>query len=429
MTNSNSLVNPRRFLSLFFLQSLNALNDNILRNAIVVMIAFNGLKLAGLSTEISVNIVALCFILPYFLFSSYAGKLADFYSKVTLVRTIKYCELGIIVIIVLGFHYKNLSLLTLAITMMGVHSAFFSPIKYSILPQYFNQKNKLLLANGYIEFGTFVATLLGQTIGSWYMGNQQINILIAIMSLSTFSGLLLSYCMEKTPAIGNHSQFSWNVIKDSWHSYKLVTANLTIRNNILAISWFWVLGLVYTTQLSIFTKEYMGGTAHVFSVCIAIFSIAIGIGSVMFSKLAYGQIKRQFVIYGALGMSIVSLALLFVNSDVKTSLLTLEQFSHSEVGIVDYALLSIFGLLAGAYSVTCYNELQIISPIAIFSQVIAVNNILNALFMVIASIVCSILLIYINVWWLFFIVVCMNLIFVIWYWKVNRLELTLSAIH
>ena len=156
MQKDNSLLNSRRFLPLFGIQAFNALTDHVLKNAILVMITYHGLSIYGLSREISLNLATLSFILPFFLFSSYAGKLADTYSKVKLIRIIKTCELGIVFIAALSFILHSLALMIFSLVIIGIHSTFFSPIKYSILPQYFDERKALLLANGYIEFATFV---------------------------------------------------------------------------------------------------------------------------------------------------------------------------------------------------------------------------------------------------------------------------------
>lgn len=420
-SHSNSkILNSHKFLPLFIIQFLNALNDNILKNAILVMITYQSFKLFGLSSELSVNIVALMFILPFFLFSATGGKIGDAYCKVKLIKVIKYCEVLIIMIAAIGFFTKNLKILIVALVAMGIHSTFFGPIKYSILPQYISDRKALLLANGYIEFGTFIAVLLGQFFGGWYMANMAINLIVSFLFASTFSGLILSYRLEKVLPVGAKEKLNWNIFKDTFKLCQKISATKPTINNIRAISWFWAVGAIYTTQLPLFTKHYLGGGSHVFSVLLVIFSMSIGVGSVFCAKISNGIIRKKYVIIGAMGITVFTLILLILNRTPQSNYLELGDFSRTSLGIIDYVLISIVGFSAGLYSVTCYNELQVESPLGILSQIFAVCNISNAAYMLFVSILCTILLLFINIWWvLFLIVIIANLIFVYWYWWVN----------
>lgn len=418
--NSPSILNSHKFLPLFVIQFLNALNDNILKMAVLVMITYQGFKLFGLGAELSVNIVALLFVLPFFLFSVYGGKIGDAYCKARLIKIIKYCEVVIITFAAIGFFTKSLTILVLALFLMGVHSTFFGPIKYSILPQYISDRKLLLLANGYTEFGTFVAVLLGQFLGGWYMGKGSVNMIVLLLCISTFSGLILSYRLQKVLPFGRKEKLSWNIVKNTFELCKTVFASKETRNNIHAISWFWALGVVYTTQLSLFTKHYLGGSSHVFSVLLIIFSISIGIGSIFCSRMSNGQVIKKYVIIGTMGMVVFTLFFLLINHIPHSNCLELAQFSKTYKGITDYILIAIIGFFAGLYSITCYNGLQILSPLGILSQIFAVNNILNAAYMLLISVICTVLLLFINIWWLLFVVLIIaNLIFAYLYWLAN----------
>ena len=339
----NSLLNTRKFLPLFSVQFLNAMSDHMLKNAILVMITYQGLTIGGLSPELSVNISTLLFILPFFLFSSYAGKIADMYSKVKLIRYIKICEIFIIVLAATGIFSRSVEILIFSLVAMGTHSTFFGPIKFSILPQYIKERKVLLLANGYIELGTFVAVLIGQTLGSWYMANEELEIIVGLMTFSTISGLILSYRMEKTMPLGTKEKFHWNLFKDTWLSYRKVVVDKKIKNNIHAISWFWAMGVVYSTQLPVFTQIYMGGCAHVFSILLAIFSISIGLGSLICAKISDGKIVKQFVILGSVGMAFFSIILIGINFHPHDHCLTLAEFSTSWYGVVYDILIVMIG--------------------------------------------------------------------------------------
>lgn len=416
---NESLLNTKKFSGLFSIQFLNVMNDNLLKNAILVMIAFNGITLGSFKSSVTVNISTLLFILPFFLFASYAGKLADKMNKVQLIRIIKFCEVFITLVACGGILSKNIWLMLIAILAMSTHSTFFSPIKYSILPQYFSQRKKLLLANSYVEVGSFIAVLVGQVIGSWFIGNSQPQIVIWILASATLAGLIFSWNLEKTPTVGTQVAFHWNLFKDNWDLYRQITTDPKIKNTLHAIAWFWALGVIYTIQMALLTKHYLGGSAQVFSILLIEFSIAIGLGSLVCTYISNGTIHKKFIPFALIGISILTLFILLLNNTSTPHTLSVAEFSHSLHGIINYGLIFGIGFMAGFYSITCYNELQLISPLKIFSQVIAVNNILNAAYMLIITIACTLLLMLINLWWLFFIVIIANLIIAYNYWQHN----------
>lgn len=416
---NESLLNSKKFSGLFSIQFLNAMNDNLLKNAILVMLAFKSIKLCGLSSEVAINISTMLFILPFFLFASYAGKLADSMNKISLIRIIKFCEIFITLIACGGIIYQNIWLMLIAILAMSTHSTFFSPIKYSILPQYFTNRKKLLIANSYVEVGSFIAVLIGQIIGSWFMSSSQTHVIIFVLITATTCGLIFSLHLEKVPTIGSKVSFDWNLLSDNYNLYRQITHDLKIKNTLHTIAWFWALGVIYTTQMALLTKQYLGGSVHIFSILLVEFSIAIGIGSLICTYISKGEAHKKFILYGIIGISTLTLILLAFNHTPTTIVLNPREFSQTWFGICDYLLIFGIGLMAGFYSITCYNELQLISPLAIFSQIIAVNNILNAAYMLLATIICGILLTVINLWWLFLLVVFANLIFGYFYWKTN----------
>ena len=414
---NDSLLNTRKFIPLFGILFLNASSDNLLRSAILVMITFNGVGFAGLNDALEVNLATLLFMLPFFILSSYAGKFADCYNKITIIKIVKYCELLIVALASWGLIKQNAIVIYCALFAMGTHSTFFGPIKYSILPEYIKDRRKLLLASGYVEAGTFVAVLVGQTIGSWNMAEHRLDIVLMLLIFSALIGLVTTYRLE---AIVPHSQkiyFDRNIFKDTYNTYKQVMANPEVRINLRSISWFWAVGAFINTQLPIFTRGYMGGNAYVFSVILALFSISIGVGSLVCAIISRGKIVRYYVLFGAGLISCLSLALLLVNCVPKDSIGGVTSFLSNWQGWVNYLIIIGIGFFGGFYSVTCYNELQVIAPSGTLSRIVAVNNLLNASYMVATSIACTLLLLIISLWWLFVIFVVANTLFVYWYWQ------------
>ncbi len=406
------LTSPN-FFALFKVLSLGATNDNILKNALLVLITFSGYTVFNLPTAQVVNLAVLLFILPFFLFSSYAGKLADSSDKAKIIRVIKLCEIVIMLIAALGFSFHLLGLLLLCLFFMGVHSAFFGPLKYSIVPQYLPRKD-FVMANGYIEMGTFVAILLGQTIGSWFAANKYIMIVVWLMLFISIGGYYYSRQLDSVPSVAPRPKFFINIFKDSWLMYNSVTMNKVIKKNLHSLSWFWAMGVVFTTQYPVLTLQYFGGDAHVYSVLLILFTLGMGVGSLICAKVSIGRAVHRYIPLGALGMSMGYFILLLTHHEIVPIQSDCIAFMLSVHGISIMLVGLFIGLAAGFYSVTCYNELQLTAPDEIRSQVISAVNILNAVYMVSASVISAVLLLFMSVWWLIMTMALLNILFVLW---------------
>lgn len=418
MIKLNSIFAFKSFRMLFSIQFLAALNDNLLKSAILVLFTFSHVKFFNVPPAILINIAVLLLILPFLLFSSYAGKLADTYNQVTIIKLIKLCEITIVILASIGFYYSNVAILLLTIFLMGVHSAFFGPIKYSILSSYMDDKARIT-ANGYIEFSTFIAILIGQIYGAWLVTNSGVMTLAIVIIIISLFGLGFSLNLPSINLAENKAKlaFSKNFIKDTYQIYKLVAKDPILYKNLHSISWFWALGVIITTHLSYFALHYLGVNGDVFGFLLGLFSIGIGCGSLLCVKLSRGRVRRGYVVLGAMGVTLSLIVLLLMNSHLVHSSLLLSNYQYfsSFKGIINSLDLFLIGCFAGFYSVTCYNDLQLSSPQGMQARVISANNILNSLYMVIASIISLILISIISVWWLLFIVAIVNLGFIWWY--------------
>lgn len=414
-----NVLKEHNFCALFKVQFLGAMNDNILKNGLLVLITFSGVTLWNLPQSQVVSISLFLLILPYFLFSSYAGKIADASNKVKIIRIVKFCEVIIMLFATVGFYDHQVWMLMVALFAMGTHSAFFGPVKYSIVPQYL-PRSDVVMAIGYIEMGTFIGILLGQTIGSWFVASGYINSMIVLAVGASLVGLYYSFKMEYVPVTGVKAKIYLNPIKDSWKMYRSVVVDKSIGSNLHAISWFWAVGAIYTTQLPILVLYYYGGNGHVFSVILSLFSLGIGIGSVVCAKLSNERVVRAYVPLGVLGMSISSIILLLTHIHTTDVVLSLIDFSLSFRGALVFTLCLFNGIAAGFYSVTCYSELQLTSPEESRSQIISANNILNALYVVIASLVSIVLLIFVSVWTLLLLLALSNLVFALIYHRSTK---------
>ncbi|WP_293237633.1 MFS transporter [Paludibacterium sp.] len=391
MQTSFNFFATRRFLPLFGTQFMGAFNDNLLRTAVVVLISYYGLSFAGLPAEQLVNLAAGIFILPFFLFSATAGKVSESFDKARIARLVKIAEIGIMLLAGSGLYLHSAGLLLGALFLMGTHSTFFGPLKYSVLPQYLAGQ-ELVGGNGLIEMGTFLAILFGQIIGSLMMHHGPLIASLIILA-TALTGYAFSRAMPSAPPTATHLKLSLNVVGDSRRLVQSAWHINGVRSAILGISWFWLLGAVYTTQLPTFTRLHLGGNADVYTLLLGVFSVGIGAGSVLCAKLSRGRLELGLVLAGSLGMTLagtdLSLSALPLHhgplQDIATFLQGGRQWHH----VIDLAFLGFFG---GFFTVPLYTWLQTASPEAFRSQAIAANNIINGFYMVAAAIASALLL-------------------------------------
>ncbi|TIC87250.1 MFS transporter [Crenobacter intestini] len=384
MQASFSFFSTRRFLPLFSTQFLGAFNDNLLKTAIVVMISYQGLSMAGLGPAMLVNVCAGVFILPYFLFSASAGKLSEKIDKAVLARAIKLAEILIMVLAAAGFWHASAPLLIGALFLMGVHSTFFGPLKYSVLPQYLKER-ELVGGNGLIEMGTFLAILLGQIGGSVLIQHGHLTITL-LLSAVAIAGYAASRAMPPAPPASPEIRLSFNIADDTATLVSRAWRMRDVRAAILGISWFWLMGSVYTTQLPTFTRLNLGGDADVYTLMLALFSLGIGLGSVVCAKLSQGRLQLGLVLVGSAGMSVFGLDLaLAAYTPHQGPLLTLGEYLMQPGHVREMAALTLLGFFGGFFTVPLYTWLQTASPDDFRSQAIAVNNIVNGLYMVLAA--------------------------------------------
>lgn len=382
-----SLFKTRRFLPLFLTQFLGAFNDNLFKNAMLVMIAFYGLSMLGLNDVTLVNIAAGVFILPFFLFSATAGQLAEKYDKATIARWVKILEIVIMLLAAVGFVQQSAPILFICLFAMGVHSAIFGPMKYSVLPQYLNER-ELLGGNGLIEMGTFVAILLGQIGGTLLIKHFPGNPYVISGACIVFAviGYLTSRSMPSAPPLSSNVKINFNILDETFKIIGHARKNPTVFNSLMGISWFWFFGAVYLTQLPAFSKDVLGGSVEVYTLLMALFSIGVGIGSMLCEKLSGHKVELGLVPLGSIGLSLFGIDLYFATPSVITAhgidaLPFISDPSHWRI-MADLVLLGTFG---GFFIVPLYALIQLRSEPEYRSRMIAANNILNSCFMVAAA--------------------------------------------
>lgn len=385
------LMRSRRFVPLFWTQFLNAFNDNVYKNALVILIIFQGDTLYGVDTNVLVTLCAGFFILPYFLFSATAGQFADKYEKSQLMQRIKLAEIIIMSVAVIGFYTQQIILLIILLFMLGTQAAMFSPLKYGILPQHLRE-TELIGGNGLINMGTFLAILLGTILGgvliSLPQGATLVSVLIITLAILGYIASLFILPAEPSDAT---LKIRWNIAIETWRIARYGMENRDVFLAILAMSWFWFVGATYLSQMPAYAKHIIGGDNGVVTLLLTMFSIGIGTGSVLCEKLSRGHIELGIVPMGALGITIFATDVYFasqplLSASVPSGSQNVWQFlamAGSFRVLIDLILIGFFG---GIYIVPLNAMIQHRSHPQHRARIIAANNILNAMMMVASSI-------------------------------------------
>ena len=376
-----SLLASRRFGPFFFTQFLGAFNDNVFRQALILLIA------SGAVTAVSVNTlnnVALAlFILPFFLFSALAGQVADKYDKASLVRKIKFVEVCIMSAAAVGFFFDAVYFLLGVLFCMGLQSTFFGPIKYSIIPQQLDDK-ELVSGNALVEMGTFLAILLGSISGVLLKmeGVGDGVVAVAVVGLALL-GYLAARGIPSAPAADETLTLNWNLWKETWHIVGYAREVKSVWMCVLGISWFWFLGAAYTTQLKVYVDDYLLGTDGLYALLLGTFSIGIGLVSFLCEKLSGKRVELGLVPLGSIGLSVFGIDLFFSYAGLEGSgQVDIAGFLQQAGGyrvLMDLLGIGVFG---GFYIVPLFAFIQHRSNPKHLSRIIAANNILNALLMV-----------------------------------------------
>lgn len=387
------LLSERRFLPFFLTQFAGAFNDNLFKNALLLLITFSAGQALGLSSDILVNMAAGLFILPFFLFSAIGGQLADKYEKSRLIRQIKMAEVLIMAVAAVGLWLQWYGVLMAVLFVMGAQSAFFGPVKYAILPQNLHD-DELVGGNALVEMGTFVAILLGTLVAGMLMTTAQAAQWVALgVLLMAALGYLAARQIPKAPAADAGMPLSFNLWRETWVVVRIAREKHSVLLAIMAISWFWFIGAAYLTQFPNFAKKTLGGDATVVTLLLAVFTMGIALGSTLCEKLSRHRVELGIVPLGSLGLSVSGLDLYFA-SPASPAIQAMDwlQLLADPAGqrvLLDLAGIGVFG---GLFIVPLYAFVQQETPADRRARVIAALNILNALFMVVSAIMGGLML-------------------------------------
>ncbi len=382
------LLKARRFAPFFWTQFLGALNDNVFKVGFTSLVTYETARFSGVDAKTAAFLIAAIFIVPFVLFSATSGQIADKYDKATLTRFIKTFEIGIMLVGAAGFLLHHAPLLYLCTFLMGVHSTVFGPVKYAYLPQHLD-KHELVGGNGLVEMGTFVAILIGTIVGGVAAAftGAGAAILACVCVAVAFVGRTASSFVPPSPAAQPELRINWNPFSETWRNLALARGNRTVFLSLLGISWLWFVGATFLTSFFNFAKDVLSANPDVVTVLLATFSFGIGTGSLLCERLSKRRVEVGLVPLGSIGMSVFAIDLFFASHALPPAghLLSVGEFvgklAHWRI-LADLFLLAMFG---GFYSVPLYALIQSRSQPTHRARIIAANNILNAFFMIVSS--------------------------------------------
>src|SRR6266705_2064482 len=383
--NQYELLKQRRFLPFFLTQFLGAFNDNVYKNALVILVAFHAATLSRLDANTLSNLAQALFILPFFLFSATAGQIADKLEKSRLIRWVKLAEIAIVALGAMGLYWRSLSLLLTALFLMGLHSTVFGPVKYAYLPQHLAQE-EIVGGNGLVEMGTFLAILLGTLLGGYLIAECSATpVAVTVVSLAAL-GYLASWWVPRSPAAAPELAINWNPFSETWRILQFMRRDRAVFLSVLGISWFWFLGGRCLSQYPVYTKDDLSGKEEVVTVLLALFSLGVGVGSLLCERLSGRRIEIGLVPFGSIGLTLFGIDFYFASASLGV---------RAPMGALEFVLdparwrvladLALIGVFGGFYIVPLYTLIQTRSESSHLSRTVAGNNILNALFVVLAA--------------------------------------------
>ena len=381
------LARSKRLGPLFGTQFFGAFNDNLFKQAVVFLVVFQAGTNEGAATGLS-SLVAGLFIVPFFLFSAFAGQISDKFDKSRVMRVLKLTEAGVMALGAVGFYGNSMPVLLATIFLMGAQSAFFGPAKFGILPQHLKEEENTV-GNGLIAMSTFIAIVTGTILAGVMKGMAVLSwvgpLAIGVAALGAFC----SFFIPKAPSSQPDMKIDFNLSKATKHLYDIARRVKSVHLSILGLSWFWFVGALVLTLATPYAKFVLGGTESLATAIIVTFVVGIFLGSVACIKLSKLEVELGLVPLGALGMTLFGLDLYLMDYQTPTG---------SPVGVWEFFVtatswqnwrvifdLTMVAVCAELYQIPLFALVQLRSEEHERSQVIAANNIFNALFMVASS--------------------------------------------
>jgi 1-acyl-sn-glycerol-3-phosphate acyltransferase len=390
-----TLLRQKRFAPFFLTQFLGAANDNLFKFAFTVLVTFQ-LDVSWLDRKMAGLVIGALFILPFLLFSATAGQWADRYDKALIMRRVKVLEVLVMVLAGVGFWLQWVPLLLACVFLMGLHSTFFGPVKYAYLPQHLSER-ELTGGNGMVEMGTFVAILLGNVCGGLMMGIPQTGVhwVAGTCFGVAVIGWLVAWRIPASPSADPHLKLNWNPATETWRNLKLAAEYPSVFRSLLGISWMWFFGAVFLSQFPAFARDVLGGNEQVASLLLVVFSVGIAAGSLLCETFSHRHVEIGLVPIGAAGMSVFAFDVYLASQGMVHAtdrLMGISEFVAHSGSLRVMIDLSLLAFSAGLYSVPMYALIQLRAKASHRARIIAANNILNALFMIVSSLMAGALL-------------------------------------
>jgi len=384
--NPSHILRSRRFLPLLLTQFLGTFNDHFFKTAVVMLMTYRISDEMHVDPQKLVTLTGAFFILPYTLFCATAGRLADKFDKAAIARIIKLAEIVFMCMATLGFHFHLVGLLFAVLFCMGAHSAFFSPVKYALLPDHLRH-DELMEGNAFIEGCTFIAILLGTIVGGTMLLRPHGETVVSVIMITVaLLGMTASRFIPPAAAHSSSKRIRWNIFRETWEILSYVISRRNLLKGSLANSWFWFICVAFMTLFPAFTKQIIGADEDVATIFLAAFAIGLGVGTISCGTMLKGKLSLHTVPFSAIAMSLFIFDLYYASPHGiaihQGALMTLMQFLPLLSGwriVFDLFMLAFCG---GFYIVPLYAMLQQLCEPRFRAQTMACHNVMNAFFMV-----------------------------------------------
>jgi 1-acyl-sn-glycerol-3-phosphate acyltransferase len=388
--NQFRLMGERRFLPFFCAQACGAFNDNLLKNVLIILVTYQATRWSDIRPELLTNIAAALFIAPFVIFSGLAGQLGERFDKTRILKTVKALEVLIMVAAGIGFLQHRVALLLFALFMMGVHSTFFAPAKYGLLPQVLNAQ-ELVGGNALLETGTFLAILMGTLCAGLLAGHSNTSWIAAALLLVAVIGFASSLSIPKAEAVAPGQGLDWNPWTSTLDNLRAARESRPVLLSILGMSWFWFFGALLLVQLPLYCHNVLHGDESLVTVTIAMFAIGVGVGSLLCERLSGRQVEIGLVPFGSIGLTLFAVDWVIATPRVDSQvLLTARALLHLPGGVRTLFDIAAVGVFGGFFVVPLNALVQQRSRPEVLARVIGANSILNALFMVAAAVLAAV---------------------------------------
>jgi 1-acyl-sn-glycerol-3-phosphate acyltransferase len=388
--NQFRLLRQRRFLPFFLTQACGAFNDNLLKNVLIILVTYQATRWSQLRPEILTNIAAGVFIAPFVVFSGIAGQLGERLDKTLILKCVKALEIAIMLVAAVGLLQHRIALLLFALCMMGVHSTFFAPAKYGLLPQVLNP-GELVGGNGMLETGTFLAILLGTLIAGVLAGHSNTSWIAASLVLVALVGFATSLAIPNSAAVAPNQRLDWNPWTSTLDNLRAARESRTVLLSILGMSWFWFFGALLLTQLPLYCRNILHGDESLVTTTIIMFAVGVGVGSLLCERLSGRKVEIGLVPFGSIGLTFFSIDWVIATPHVDpNALLTAKTLLAQHGGLRTLFDIAAVGVFGGFFVVPLNALVQQRSRPEALARVIGANSILNAVFMVAAALLAAV---------------------------------------